>query len=529
MFAILYIFFFTKSWESVSGGIYTDDDYAYLGYVISLTNDFDVDFSNHDLAMYVMIDPDTERMQVAHPMGTSILLIPFYIIAKPIVLLISFFRGIPFNEKDPLFFVFLCSAMVMYFYLGGIFLRRALRFFFSGIAADLTTILSMWGTILPVYVFRRPIFTHVPEFFLISVLLYILARCYVERQVGIKEIMVLGLISALNIITRYGNINIVIFVVFAIYYLAKTKMPGASRVIKNICIFEGVYFLTFFLVFILTQGLVWRSLFGGFFAMPIKWASSAQGEASVSGPILSMAGSGLSFVWFFFRNFIHILIGLDWGLLYTMPSFLVGIIIFIFVSPFKFFEKKIYQYLVNLLIVAVPFAVILRWGCAGQFYGYRYLLGLLPLSAFGFAVILEKILPYWKKVVIVLSVLFCIINFMSILPFQVTEATTLHVDNVSPLGHKGWGNNAYVINSVKFYFTNDKKTLASAFLRGYLGVYGFGGLSLTGVDLGKYSQKVKDYFSLNSYKKWIALLYPLFVFLFIFCMYGLLKKSRFYE
>ena len=242
LFLLLYLGFFAKSWFSVSGNIYDGDDCSYAGFVMSLANDFDVDLSNQDLFVKISPNPVTGKAQIGHPIGTSILLLPFYLAAKPVVLLVSLLRGMPFNEKDPLFFVVLCSAIIFYFYLGGFFLRRALRYFVNGLAADLAVIVSMWGTILPIYVFRRLIFSHVPEFFLLSLLVYVLTWYYRCPRVGINMSVVLGVLMGGNLVIRYGNFYLILFTMLSIFYLVRLKTLFRGSRLRNVIFYEFVLF-----------------------------------------------------------------------------------------------------------------------------------------------------------------------------------------------------------------------------------------------------------------------------------------------
>ena len=115
---LLYLFFQVKPGTSLTGNIYSGDDNCYYGYVSSLVNDFDYDFSNNEIETYFGISKVTGRIVVKHPIGISILLLPFYALAKPFVLLGSLFTHSPFNQRHILFFMFMCAGIILYAYLG---------------------------------------------------------------------------------------------------------------------------------------------------------------------------------------------------------------------------------------------------------------------------------------------------------------------------------------------------------------------------------------------------------------------------
>jgi hypothetical protein len=515
LFTLLYVLFFVKTWGSVSGNIYSHDDVVYYAQTASLVNDFDIDFKNNlgpYNNIYLGISPDTGRMMGYQPLGTTLLYLIPYAVTKPFVYMISIFRGVVFDQYDPLFFVVLCFLILILFYAAGLFIRKTLQLFFEQSLADITAIFLLWGTILPVYIFRRPIFSVIPEFFFASFLVYCFAKIYNEDKVDLLKSGVLGMIFGLLAITRWNDIYLLPLCFVFLGALSKDSdlVCRITKVLLN--------YLVFILgasIFLILQIIVWIKTYGSIGSfLSYYYQLHAQ----------DISSKNVMFV--YLRNVLYVLFGLDWGVVFTMPILLLGGLSFIFRPKIRILKNKALISILLLFIFWSCFHVVLQWKDTGEFFGYRFLISLLPFSAIGFATLLEKFWKSYKKIAIFVLILFCAINFLSILPFELTEKTTLHQGTLTPMGGKGWGNNYYYINSLRFYIESDFKTLFTNFSRGYLGAIVFGTLYAFGVDLAHFSQKVKDYFSLLGYKNYIVFIYLFLVIALFYYIQRLKNKTR---
>lgn len=497
LFTLLYVLFFVKTWGSVTGNIYSHDDVVYYAQTASLVNDFDIDIKNNlgpYSNIYLSISAKTGRIMSYQPLGPTLLYLVPYAIAKPVVLFISIMRGVPFDQYDPLFFVVLCFFTLVLFYISGLFIHKTVKLFFDERIADITAILTLWGTILPVYVFRRPIFGVIPEFFLASLLVYYLTKIYKESSVSIINSSILGGIAGFLTITRWNDAYLlplcfVFLIVLPRRTYEKEKFQGY--------VYNTVAFLTVFGIILTLQAAVWIKAYG---SVNDFLAYYYQLHASYI--------SSKNTVTIYLNNLLHIFFGLDWGILFTMPILFFGGIAFIINPKIRIFRHKILDIMLFLLAFWACFHVLLQWKNTGEFYGYRFLVSLLPFCAIGFAALIEIPWLKYKKIITFLILVFCLFNFFIILPFELTEKTTLLPDNISPMGGRGWGNNAYFINALEFYFQSDLNTLISVFSRGYLAAFVFGMISFFGIDLARFGDKVKNYFNLSNYKSCIAFFYP---------------------
>jgi hypothetical protein len=517
LLTLLYLAFQTKPWGSVSGAIYAGDDYSYYGYISSLVNDLELDFSNNELSGHSGVSSVTGKIVIGHPIGTSILLMPFYIAAKPIVYLLDWLTGTPFNQKHPLFFMFMCSGILLYIYLGGYLLFRAILLLgFDSKIAIISVILSIWATILPAYAFRRPILSHIPEFFLISLLIYIVIRWKKNINLTFKHFLALAFVTGGVLISRWNNIHILCLAVYWLCMYAKSF----SGILKNRIALITIFLFIVFLVFFLTQSLAWKYFYGSYFTLfPLN-----QG-ASVS-QIISLQG---------FKNLVHIFFGSDWGIVYTMLPFVIGLGGFLWFNPLSISRRRGLEKMFYFILFSLPFFIVLRWQRQADYYGYRYLLSLLPFACIGLCVILNNIYKRFFSYQRVLGACIIIVlafNFLLMLPFEYKESTNLEW-GTSAMGGAGFINNSYVTNAVKLYFTLPPKAWAGMFTRGFLGGYVFGGMYLFTpdlfLDIASTDAKIKGYYALDTTDKFIVLMYPLLVVAMLFMVNTLTKKLKFFR
>ncbi|MBN3040911.1 MAG: hypothetical protein JW867_07270, partial [Candidatus Omnitrophica bacterium] len=449
--SLIYIAFMVKPWANVSGNIYPGDDNSYYGYTSSIVNDFDFDFANNQLSGHGGLSPATGKIQLYHPIGTSLLLIPFYVLAKPIVVLVDILNHSPFEQRHPLFFIFMCSGVMVYAYWGSFLLYRAVcQLGIKPKTALISVTLSLWGTILPAYIFKRPIFSTIPEFFLISALIFLVVQ-FKPRLANIKYIFFLSLLCGLLIVTRWNDLHIIFFIFYFLLVCQIQAKGFKKEIVFKILFFFGVIFLIFFL----TQGLAWKSFLGSFFKPPYNPLGIGKTARVVSSHTIN--------------NLLHIFIARDWGLFYTMLPFLAGTVAFFIFLPLPLSKNKLLDFLVYLLVFLLPFAIVVKAQKQGSYYGYRHLLSLLPFATLGLAAFLNMIYektPKADKVLTIITVLIISFNFFLMLPFEYHDSTTLK-RSINIMGREGFNNDAYVFNALKLYFTLPARDLAGMFCRGY--------------------------------------------------------------
>ncbi len=512
--AILYILFQIKPGTTLTGSIYAGDDQSYYGHTASLVNDLDFDFSNNEVFSAFGVSPVTGKIILAQPIGTSLLLSPFYAAAKPFVLLVDFLTQQPFNQRHPVFFMFMSVGILLYAYIGGYLLLKALFLLkFNQKVSVVSVIAVMWGSMLPVYIFRRPIFSHVPEFFILSLIIYLMLKWQMDKSLSLQQVIIFGIMAGAMLITRWYAVNI--FFLILCYLFTHKIIPSGF---KNGVFILLLFALSAFTVFFFTQGLAWKAYVGGYFSLPYN-PDKIEGTRPIA-DFLSVQS---------IKNVVHIFVGLDWGMLYTMLPVLIGLAGFFIFSFLRISGNIRVDRMIYLVVFAFQFFIVIKLGLPGCFYGFRHLLALVPFSCFGLAAIFGRISSgkenrmkwIWLFVAIVL-----VFNFLLILPFERSESTSLQY-GPSSMGGVGWVNNTYIIKALTLYFSLPPKNLLGLFSRNFLGQYVLGGIYLFSKDIFIKIVSMGNgiqYFALDSLDKIIVLLYPPLAVSMLVCLYIFLNR-----
>ncbi|HPN88771.1 MAG TPA: hypothetical protein PLH56_05490, partial [Candidatus Omnitrophota bacterium] len=234
-------------------------------------------------------------------------------------------------------------ATVFYFLAGCSFLFYGLKKHVSERSASWAVILMVVLQGAPLFAFRRPVFSHIYEFFIQSFLVFILLTILKSsRSLKWKQIFFIGLAVGLTILVRYNNIFMALAwpVIFAIWGMKEYSIKEkALRV-------SVIYFMAALLIIF-------------FKFLPEMFVT-------VSGVDVSDRLLGAKLFSVFFQRLGHIFIGLDWGLIYTAPFLLIGLICLCFIHrativPFRWLS----------LLLLVNFAIIMQWMTQGGWYGYR--------------------------------------------------------------------------------------------------------------------------------------------------------------
>jgi len=171
-----------------------------------------------------MISPDGKRT-LKMPVGVSLLILPFFLIAHIIALL----AGMPADGYGPVyqFFVLIAGIFYLTFALG--ILRKILRRWFNDPVTAITLLLIGLATNLFYYVSVEPGMSHVYSFFLFSGLLRYTIRWY--ESPGYGNTILLALFGGLILIVRPSNA--VVFLVPVLYGLVSARSAWFVFLWKN--------------------------------------------------------------------------------------------------------------------------------------------------------------------------------------------------------------------------------------------------------------------------------------------------------
>lgn len=417
-FAIfIFAFFLLRPYQLQQTGLsYEGDDHSYFAHATSIAF---MQFPSYKNEYFTV----GGHMPI-HSIGPGLM-------AAPFVFLFSLFDRLSDNDVvikrtatnvigSWSLFGFVVASLV-YFWLSCLLLYSGLRFniHISNRNAVLSILLMVLFQGIPLFVFRRPIFSHVYEFFLQSALVYILLKGWHQSESRSelnrpKYSVLIGLLIGLMILVRYNNIVMAAIWPLVLYGVTLSRECFAKTAKSLIITYSTSAVLL--AVFVL---------------LPILFNGSGSYGLGEYMSILSPS--------FYFKRFLHMLVGLDWGLAFTTPFMLIGCAA---VFAVKFAQKK--QLLLLLAPLLINVITIMHWKTQGGWYGYRYLMfSLIPLVIYPFACFLETASLHQKTVTYVILALLSLPPVFSMLAFE-GNSTSLTLNVITQyFGISGWGNNTY--------------------------------------------------------------------------------------
>lgn len=423
-----------------NGLVYIGDDYSYFAHATSLAFG---QFPSYKKEFFT--DGDT---MPKHSIGPGLMAAPFvYIfslldrIGKSSIIL-QRTRENSLTSWSLFGFVF---ATNVYFWIACFLLYRGLRNYFSKRHASLSIILMVLFQGLPLYVFRRPVFSHAYEFFLQSLMIYILLRAcksgYFDSRVYWKLIGI-GIIMGLTALVRLNNIPVALF--WPLIFLGIIRRDAKSVHIWRMLIIPYAVLLVLLFCFKVFPEIYNHSR--GYGTEPQSYLFKLYSAS------------------FYLKRFMHMLFGADWGLIFTAPFMLIGLIT---LFCYRFPLRRL------LLICLIPIAVNLYCSITmktqGGWYGYRYLVtSLIPIAVYPFTLALQNLdVAYSKKTSILLTII-AIFPLLSMLSFEGNNSNlTLTVTDLN-FSKVCWGNNAYQLEVWKTLLFTPLASLIAIFKGGLL-------------------------------------------------------------
>lgn len=403
-----------------NGLLYTDDDEDYFAHASALVFGAFPDYSQE----YFDRGRDGRLKIPMGSIGTGLLASPFVFAFS----LIDRVAGAPIvaqRTRESIVaswsaFGFVVATQV-YFWLAVFLLYGALRRFISAKNAGLALILMLVVQGVPLYLYRRPVFSHIYEFFLQSGLVAACAYRDVLRKMKLGALWI-GLLTGLIVLTRHNNIHFALLAPLLVFGLdgELSWRERAARIIQS--------FLA-------------AALLGGLFKLlPMVYSSSSEPYGGVIATLKEPLGPlGLA------RRIFYILFGADWGFAFTAPFCLVGLgVLAAWSLKGRSFPLR-NECAILALALMLNVYVIARLGTQGAWYGYRNILfSMLPVTLTPFACWLEK-MEAWRgiqrKAVVFLLALLAVQPILSMLAFEGNNSNlTLH-----QTGQWGWANLTYQI------------------------------------------------------------------------------------
>jgi len=218
-------------------------------------------------------------------------------------------------------------ASIFYFVLACYLLFSGISRFVAPAQASSAVILMMICQGLPLFVYRRPFFSHCSEFFLQCVLMYL----FLKKDLSAKVLTWVIVFSALLYLTRPNDIAFAFVWPFLGMDYSKGVIHGLRQSWVGILLCAGLIMIF----------KIWPEAVNHMH--PYAWASG-----HLETPMTFAV---------FIQRIVHIITGTDWGLIYTAPFLLVSL-----GGMFLLREPVFKRFSWLLLPMAVNFYVIITWG-----------------------------------------------------------------------------------------------------------------------------------------------------------------------
>ncbi|MFH0855119.1 MAG: hypothetical protein V1869_01175 [Candidatus Omnitrophota bacterium] len=428
-----------------SGLMYRGDDFSYMAHATSLAY-FNFPFYDKEYFEFGQGTP-------LHPIGASLLASPFVFAASIIDRACGsdiVAKRTPANIIKSWTAFGFTLASVFYLWLACLLLYKGLVFYFQPQVASLTVILAVLSQGVPLFAFRRPVFSHIYEIFLQSLFLFLLLRLNkaggyifpVKEPKVLREAVLVGILAGFITLVRYNNIFMSLAwpaILFSLYY------PRIS--VKKIITLAVISYLSMAIFVFMFQ------IFPIFLNLPdIHQYKGYLSMAETKMTLFTLYGPG-----FYIKRLGHCLGGLDWGLVFTAPYLLLGLFYLPWIK-----KDKIRAYLLLLLVPsAANLYIILASRQQGGWYGYRYLIfSFIPIIVYPMASLislLKEKKPYFYYATIIIAIL----PVLSMLSFEGNNTNlTLRVIDQG-FGVASWGSNTYQMEIYKTIVTKPVDYLAA--------------------------------------------------------------------
>jgi hypothetical protein len=347
-------------------------------------------------------------------------------------------------------------ATQFYLIVGILLLYRILTRFYESKYATFAITVSVITSGILLYAYRRPVLSHVYEFTTITILLYFLVKS-VQRENSSSKWLLIPFIAGIMYLVRYNNAPLALAFIFSFILVGSSCYPSQIKNYLNHKHFQKKLILSIliFCSIILSFKLVDQLIYDNK-TQVVKISKDYYYDVWYS---MVTSRLQLEDFLFYIEKIFHILIGLDWGLLYTAPFLLIGL------WGIKYSSKPTYYYIPMIALLLNFYLSIIR-GTQSSWYGYRLLVfSSLPFSVIGLSLLLDK---YREKKRLFLAIsLISTIPIFSILAFEGNPTNlTLHVGQTK--WGDGWINETYQLEVWNTLFLRPKEFLTAIFKGGPL-------------------------------------------------------------
>jgi len=394
-------------------------------------------------------------------------------------------------------FGFVVSS-ICYFWLSCFLIYRCLTFYYNDRYSILVVLLMVLIQGIPLYAYRRPVFSHVYEFFLQSLMVYLAVYFNAGSYQGKRHtawVLAIALILGMMCLVRPNNAFIALAWPFAIFGL-----PVNRESITRLSIMLMLFFMTITLFLIIPD---------------IRSDGSTTFYILERGLMYLKGSKNIISRFFELHRHIRVLFGTGFGLVYTSPFLIFSVI------AFFCFQTKYRKFLI---IPVIPllfnyvYFVIARHSY-GSWYGYRYILfSAIPLFVLPFGELLKRLEKKYGKS------LYFLVGFVAFFPLLSMLCFEGNPDDLTlRLSERwgGWQNPQYQIAVWKTLLFDPVEFFKAIFKGGPLYV-----VYMISMAIGKQHILPEIVFSKYPTFEYHVLIKSLIIYVLPFLLYFIFNKKR---
>ncbi len=373
----------------------TGDDTGYYIFLRSLFFDGDLDFYNELFYGHIEEFNSTGYVFNNWQIGQSFLIFPFFILGHfGAIILNALGYSVSLDGYSFPYHMALALASQTYLFLGLLITFQINRKYFSEVPSLLATLMIWVASPLIYYTFIRQRLAHTVEFFLAA--LFILVWLKNRDSANHWKHALMG-----GIVGFLGSVRIVSFGLVVIYIVDQLWSIYRFN-FKSLKINCLIFFALFGLLFFSTQLITWQIIEG--FPLPgnhIDRSNSYMFSYSITT---------------FFKDAIDFFFGYKWGILYSSPIILLGILGAIFCEKLDEFRFPIIMAILAYVLLSI---YVLMWIAS---YQYRYIIPIYPLASIGLGYVISEALKsrFKRLVLIFLSFVLISAQYLILIQYKVT-------------------------------------------------------------------------------------------------------------
>ena len=387
------------------------DDFDYLIHAETITEDFDLDYSNQLKNIEDKRFNKNNKVAPIAPIGTGILSSPFLYIGN---LIENYSKGSDFMNYSLLIYSF---SSIFYFFASIKLISITLNNLSINYSKyELLILISGSGVIY--YAFERFSMSHIYELFTGSLIFYISSYIYTKKIPSKIYFFILPFSILLGILVRWVNYYFLFIpLLFKILFPEQTK--NSVKILKNINFLIGSAIST--LLFFIHTNLLY-----GKYTLDPRYVYLKDNISNESYATKQITISVIDYL----NSLKIVLFSQEFGLLFFSPVIFIGFLIAIIELAKRVTSEGI-SFLRYSLLSAAYFQIIsiyYIWQSAGSSYGLRYSYALIPLSVFTYFSLDRNSFIIKKRFLIFTLSIF---SLFSILHFETTSGTQLSLTAVN--------------------------------------------------------------------------------------------------